>query len=106
MSREVVTGSALNTNSTQTVTASMNVEGIEHVGLHLKQASGSHAQTVWVMYCSPNNTNWFITKQTTSAQDAGVNTAELFDCRGTQYIRFQVAVASVGAGTADITIIA
>jgi len=105
MAKETVSDSGLNVNSTATVTTKLNVSRIDRVGLHLKEASGNHASAVWRMYCSPDGTNWFKTTQIGTAQVNLVNTAEAFDTRGTEFIRFQVDVASAVAATEDTTII-
>jgi len=105
MAKELVLDTALNVNSIDTVTKSLDVGNIDMVGFHMKEASGNHAGTVWRMYCSPDNTNWFKTSILSATQVNLINTAETFDTRGTQFIRFQVDTASGVAATEDTTII-
>jgi len=105
MAKEQVTDLGLDVNSTATVTSSIDVTRTDRVGLHLKEASGNHAGTIWRMYCSPDDVNWFMTTQLSSTQVNGQNKAESFDTRGTQFVRFQVDTASSLAATEDTTIV-
>lgn len=104
MAKEQVTDLGLDVNSTATVTSSIDVTRTDRIGLHLKEASGDHAGTIWRMYHSPDNVTWFITTQLSNTQVNGQNRAESFDSRGTQFVRFQVDTASAITATEDITI--
>jgi len=104
--KETVIDTGLDVNNTATVTTSLNVSGMEQIGLHMKEASGNHAAAIWRLYCSPDNTNWFKTDQVSTAQTKLINKAESFDARGTQWVRSQVDTASTVAATEDTTIVA
>jgi len=96
--------SDLNVFSTATTTSVVNVMPISEIGLHILSKAGDHAGVIWRMYASYNGTTFFKTSQVSAAQVTDVNSFELFDTRGTLFIRFQVDVASGGAATEDLFI--
>lgn len=89
---------ALNTGVLNSVTASIDVSNFFDVGFQVIEATGTIAGAVVTLQTSVDNTNWFSTSITVSAEGAADTTTSF------QWIRFIVSTASTIASTADVTV--
>lgn len=91
---------AVNANSTASVTTALKMKSASLAAFYVLAASGAHSNHIITLQVSPDGTNW----QDTTHTVTGVGNLHDIGCAA-HSIRCKVTTAEGGASTVDITVI-